>query len=78
MILLAINPSRKTGFFFIRIIAISNLIYTCVTAGLVLYFYQELTIICILYFVLEILVLCVLVSFEFKVAKILTTKDRLT
>jgi len=53
---------------FLKAIAFANLLYCCLTIGLVLYFYQSLTALGILYFVLEIIVILLLVSIELKMA----------
>jgi hypothetical protein len=53
---------------FLKLIAILNLIYSGVTLSLVIYLYEELTILGLIYFLLELVVLIVLVSIELKVA----------
>lgn len=53
---------------FLRIIAIVNLLYCCLTLGLVIYFYEVLTIWGLTYFIGEMLLILLLVSLEFKTA----------
>lgn len=52
---------------FLRIIAFANLTYCLLTGGLLIYFYQQLTIFGFLYFLSEIMVVCSLVFAEMKV-----------
>lgn len=52
---------------YLRAIAVANLLYCCVTAGLVVYLYEELTIWGIGYFVGEIVIVVSLAIFEWKV-----------
>lgn len=51
---------------FLRIISIANLLYCCLTIGLVLYYYQRLTVLGMTYFSIEIIVICMLVFVELK------------
>jgi len=53
---------------FLRIIAIANLLYCFLTAGLVMYLYQQLTILGVIYFVAEILIVIALVYVELSVS----------
>lgn len=53
---------------FMKIIAIANLLYCCLTAGLMIYFYQQLTILGLIYFVLEIMIVMSLAFIEWKTA----------
>jgi len=53
---------------YLKIIAISNLIYCVFTAGLVMILYQQLTILGVIYFVGEILIVIGLVYTELSVA----------
>ena len=53
---------------YLKIIAVANLIYCCVTLGLVINLYQKLTIFGLLYFVLEIIVIVILATTELKIA----------
>lgn len=48
----------------LRVISVANLLYCCVTAGLVIAFYSQLTALGVAYFVLEIGVVCTLVFIE--------------
>ena len=60
------NPKNWPSF--LKIIAISNVIYCAVTMGLVIYLYAQLTALGVLYFILEVLVILSLVRVEWKVA----------
>ena len=53
---------------FLKIIAIANLLYCCLTMSLVIYFYSELTVLGLLYFVLELAIILFLVFIELKMA----------
>lgn len=53
---------------FMRIIAIVNLLYCCLTLGLVIYLYQELSVLGVIYFVLEIIIIVLLAMVELKTA----------
>lgn len=53
---------------FLKIIGIANLLYCFLTLGLVIYLYQELTVLGITYFALELIVILVLISIELKTA----------
>lgn len=52
----------------LKIIAIANLLYCCLTLGLIIYVYQKLTILGIIYFVLEIIIITILLIIELKTA----------
>ncbi len=54
---------------YLKTIAIANLIYVCLSAGLVIYFYPGITILGVSYFLLEILVISTLVFIEFKTVR---------
>ena len=54
---------------YLKIMAFANLIYCCLTLGLILYFHQDLTSLGLLYFLSEIVVISSLVIIEFKYAK---------
>lgn len=54
---------------FLKAIIIANLLYCCVTLGLVVYNYSSVTMLGITYFLVEIIVVCVLVSIELKVVQ---------
>jgi hypothetical protein len=54
---------------FLRAIAIANLLYACLTFGLVVYYYDRLTLLGIVYFLAEILIICWLVWIELKAIK---------
>lgn len=54
---------------YLRIIALANLVYCCMTVGLVLYYYSRLTALGVLYFSLELLVIACLVYVELSVVK---------
>lgn len=49
---------------FLRAISIANLLYCCLTTGLVIYNYPRLTILGVSYFVIEIILVCGLVFLE--------------
>lgn len=49
---------------FLLAITVANILYCCVTVGLVLYFYDVLTSLGLLYFVLELIVLIALIAIE--------------
>jgi hypothetical protein len=51
---------------YLKAIAIANMMYCCLTLGLVFYFYQSLTILGVIYFLLEIIVVSVLIFIELK------------
>jgi hypothetical protein len=53
---------------YMKIIAIANLLYCCLTLGLVFYFHQDLSIWGITYFILEIITVTILATIELKVA----------
>lgn len=53
---------------FLKVIAISNLIYCSVTIGLVVYLFQTLTTLGLIYFILELVIIIFLVRIELKVA----------
>lgn len=59
----------KNWQFYLKIIAIANLLYCCITLGLVIFNFQKLTTLGILYFVIEILIIVALVVIEFKTAR---------
>lgn len=52
---------------YLRLIAIANLVYCCITIGLMIYFRQELTVWGMMYFLLEVVVVLILVSVELKI-----------
>lgn len=49
-----------------KITAMANLLYCCLTLGLIIYFYQKLTVLGLIYFVLEIVVVTILSVIELK------------
>lgn len=53
---------------YLKIIALANLLYCCLTTGLMIYLYQKLTILGLVYFLLEIIVVIILVLIELKTA----------
>ncbi len=55
---------------FLQAIIIANLVYNCLTLGLVIYNYPLLTVLGVTYFLLEIIVVCGLVFFEINVLTI--------
>lgn len=54
---------------FLRVIIIANILYCCLTTGLIFYNFQTLTVLGLIYFILEIIVIVCLVFIEEKVAK---------
>jgi len=54
---------------FIRAISVANLLYCCLTLGLLLFYFPLLTLVGVVYFFVEIAVICGLVYIELKVAK---------
>lgn len=52
----------------LQAIAIANTVYCCLTLGLVVYFYHDLTVLGIAYFLLEVILIGGLVYIEFKVS----------
>lgn len=53
-----------------KIIATANLLYCCLTAGLIVVYYQELTVWGLTYFVLEMAVIVVLAAIEWQTASV--------
>lgn len=53
---------------FLKAIAFANLIYCCITIGLLFYFRQKITVWGMIYFILEIGIVISLVSIELKIA----------
>jgi hypothetical protein len=51
---------------FLAVISISNLLYCCATVGLVIYYYQTLTILGVIYFLAEVVIVCGLAFIELK------------
>jgi hypothetical protein len=54
--------------FFMKILAALNLLYCCLTVGIIIYFFKQLTILGVLFFVFEIIIILVLAVFEWKMA----------
>ena len=54
--------------FYLKIIAIANFFYCCLTISLIIYLYQQLTILGLIYFVLEVIIIIVLATIELKIA----------
>ena len=52
---------------FLKAISVANLLYCCLTSGLVIYYYNSLTILGVIYFLAEIIIIVVLVYVELKV-----------
>ena len=59
---------------YLIVISIANSLYSCLTMGLVFYYFQELTLIGVLYFISEILIITFLVVLELKTYTNLTAK----
>lgn len=62
---------------YLKIISIANITYCCLTFGLILYFFQKLTILGLVYFLLEIVVISCLVVLEFKVISAMKNGNRI-
>ncbi len=60
---------------YLRIIAFTNLEYGCITTGLVLYYFTELTGLGLLYFLLEVAVIATLAIIELKSASALSEEQ---
>ena len=61
---------------FLRTISIANLLYCCLTMGLVIYYYPSLTILGVSYFLAEIIVVFVVVFVELKTLAATVQKKR--
>ena len=64
--------------FYMKIIAVANLLYCCLTAGLIVVYYQQLTVLGLAYFVLEITVIAVLAAVEWQTASVKGVKAATT
>jgi hypothetical protein len=53
-----------------KIIATANVLYCCLTAGLMVYFYPQLTVFGLIYFVLELIIVVSLAFIEWKTASV--------
>lgn len=53
---------------YLKLIAMANLVYCCITIGLVIYFYQKLTLLGLVYFFAELIVVVILILIELKTA----------
>lgn len=51
---------------FMKIIAVANILYSCLTISLMAVFYQKITVLGLLYFVFEIIIILFLASIEWK------------
>ena len=54
--------------FYMKLLAAFNLLYCCLTAGLIVYLFQSLTILGLLFFISEIIIIAVLAYIELKTA----------
>ena len=54
---------------FLKIIILANSLYCCLTIGVVLYFYKNITPIGLLYFIAEVIVICSLIFIEMNILK---------
>lgn len=61
---------------FLKAVSTGNLIYCCITIGLIVYYYDQLTVLGIVYFLLEIAVICGLVFLELYTLTISDRSDR--
>lgn len=62
---LLIKENRKP---YLKVIAFANLLYCCVTIGLILYLFKELTVVGLMYFLTEVGVIIMLAIVELKAA----------
>lgn len=53
---------------FMKITAIANLVYCCLTLGLVIFLFEGLTVLGVTYFILELIIIVTLAIFELKFA----------
>ncbi len=53
---------------FMKIIATANLLYCCLTAALMVYFYQKITVLGLIYFFIEIIIIIILAFIEWEIA----------
>jgi len=53
---------------YLKAIAIANIFYCCLTIGLVIYFYQNITILGLIYFSIEVVLIFALILIELKAA----------
>jgi hypothetical protein len=53
---------------FLKILATFNFLYCCITTGLIVHFFEQLTLLGILFFVFEIIIIVALAVFEWKTA----------
>ena len=53
---------------YMKMIAVANLMYVCLTLGLVIFLYRQLTVLGLTYFGLELIVIVILVTAELKIA----------
>ncbi len=60
--------TQKNSRLYLKIIAMVNLAYCCLTIGLVIYFYHRLTFLGLLYFFVEIIIITLLSILELKTA----------
>ena len=59
---------KKNWQFYMRFVAVANLLYCCLTMVLVMQLHAELTVLGILYFIVEVLIIASLAVIELKVA----------
>lgn len=59
----------KSWQFYIRIIALVNLVYCCLTIGFLTYFHGKITVLGCAYFFIEIIIILILANIEINVAK---------
>ncbi|MEP1095400.1 MAG: hypothetical protein ABJG78_09840 [Cyclobacteriaceae bacterium] len=59
---------KRNGGIYIKVIAIANLLYCCLSIGLVVYHFQQLTQLGLIYFLLEFVIILFLVRIELKIA----------
>ncbi|MCB0589408.1 MAG: hypothetical protein KDD06_29250 [Phaeodactylibacter sp.] len=55
---------------YLRVIAVANLLYCCLSLALVVYFYSQLTVLGVAYFLVEIAVVLILAGLEYNLEQI--------
>ncbi len=63
---------------FLKAVSIGNLIYCCLTLGLIVYYYPQLTILGLTYFLLEIFLICGLVFIEMYILTLISRAKQMT
>lgn len=66
---------NKNAALFLRAVSTANMLYCCLTLGLMVNYYPHLTILGLTYFLLEIVVIMVLVFFELRALKMIGSSN---